>query len=295
MRPARLTTVPAGRGAAGRVTGFPPGTAPPGTARPPLVAVAHGSQDPRAAVTVHELLTAVQALSPGLDTRAAFLDHCAPAVGQVLGSLDGQPAVVVPLLLTVAYHAVADIPARLAAAAARSGQRAPLVSAATLGPDPLLLRALERRLAQAGVPRTGAARARTSVVLAAAGSADPAANAAVAALAARWAAERGWRTVVPGYASAAAPTPAEAVRALRAAGHHNVVVASYLLAPGYFADKTRAAALAAGAAAVGAVLGAAPEVAQLVLDRYAAAADELRSPAAAAAPEAGLRRMQLPR
>ena len=266
------------------MTWFPPGTGSPGTARPPLVAVAHGSKDPRAAATVSELLDAVRALSPGLDARAAFLDHSAPAVGQVLGSLDGQPAVVVPLLLTAAYHAVADIPARLAAAAARSGQRAPVVSAATLGPDVLLLRALERRLAQAGVPLAdAAARAGISVVLAAAGSSDPAANATVAALAARWAAERGWQAVVPGYASAASPTPAEAVRALRAAGHDRVVVASYLLSPGYFADKVRAAALEAGAAAVCAVLGAAPEVAQLVLDRYAVAADGLRSPAAAGA------------
>ncbi|HVT66572.1 MAG TPA: hypothetical protein VHF26_02405, partial [Trebonia sp.] len=51
-----------------------------------------------------------------------------------------------------------------------------------------------------------------------------------------------------------------------------VAVATYLLAPGYFADKIAAAALGAGAAAVSGVLGAAPEVADIVLERYAAAA-----------------------
>jgi sirohydrochlorin ferrochelatase len=247
---------------------------------PPLVAVAHGSRDPRAAATVTGLLAAVRELAPGLDVRAAFLDHCAPSVGQVLGSLDGAPVTVVPLLLTAAYHAVADIPAQLAAAtAARPGQR--VAAAGTLGPHPRLLDALERRLAEAGVDVTDAReRAATSVVLAAAGSSHPAANATVAALAARWARARGWRAVLPAYASAAAPTPAEAVGALRAAAAGRVVVASYLLSPGYFADKIRAGALAAGAAVVSPVLGAAPEVAEVVLERYAAAAGELAEAAA---------------
>jgi sirohydrochlorin ferrochelatase len=260
-----------------------------------LIAVAHGSRDPRAAATVSELLHAVRDLSPGLDARAAFLDHCAPALGQVLGSLDGAPAVLVPLLLTAAYHAVTDIPAQLAAAAARSaarrsaagrsaagrsGQPGPVSCAATLGPHPFLIAALERRLAQAGVAVSDpAARAATGVVLAAAGSSDPAANAAVAALAARWEAERGWRAVRPAYASAAAPAPADAVRELRRAGGTGrgggggepgpVVVATYLLSPGYFADKIAAAAVGAGASAVSPVLGAGPEVARLILDRYA--------------------------
>jgi sirohydrochlorin ferrochelatase len=248
----------------------------------PLVAVAHGSRDPRAAATVTELLSAVRARAPrrglpGLDVRAAFLDHCAPSLPQALGSVPAasdsaarEPAVVVPLLLTAAYHSKADIPAQLAAAAAaRPGLD--VVCAGTLGPHPLLLAALERRLREAGAAAGDAGLARTGVVLAAAGSSDPAANATIAELAARWARERGWRAVVPAYASAAGPRPAEAVRALRDGGAARVVVATYLLAPGYFADKVRDAALGAGAAAVSGVLGAAPEVADVVLDRYLAA------------------------
>jgi sirohydrochlorin ferrochelatase len=221
----------------------------------PLVAVAHGSRDPRAAATVAELLSVVRTRAPrrrlpGLDVRAAFLDHCAPSLPQVLGSVSAAsdsrargPAVVVPLLLTAAYHSKADIPAQLAAAAAaRPGLD--VSSAGTLGPHALLLAALERRLREAGVATGDAGtRAATSVVLAAAGSSDHTANATIAELAARWARERGWRGVVPAYASAAGPRPAEAVLALGDSGAARVVVATYLLAPGHFADKIRDAAL----------------------------------------------------
>jgi sirohydrochlorin ferrochelatase len=260
------------------------------TDRPPLIAVAHGSKDPRAAATVSELLDVVAARGSmagepggGVDVRAAFLDHCAPSLPQVLGSLgdnddDGRArsAIVVPLLLTAAYHSKSDIPAQLAAAGgARDGGALDVRCADTLGPHPLLLAALERRLREAGVAVDSAAdRARTSVVLAAAGSSDPAANATIADLAAGWQRDRGWRAVAPAYASAVGPSPAEAVAAVAdaCASRGPVVVATYLLAPGYFADKIRAGAVEAGASAVSAVLGAAPEVAEVVLARYRAAA-----------------------
>jgi sirohydrochlorin ferrochelatase len=106
------------------------------------------------------------------------------------------------------------------------------------------------------------------VVLAAAGSSQPAANAAVARMAADWQAARGWRAVVPAYASAALPTPGQAVAALLRDGAPRVLVASYLLAPGLFADRIADASLAAGAAAVSRPLGAAPEVADVLLQRY---------------------------
>ena len=246
----------------------------------PLVAVAHGSKDPRAAATISQLLARARRRAAGrnlagLDIKAAFLDHCAPSLPQVLGALgaldsvdSAAECVVVPLLLTAAYHSKTDIPARLAEARAALPRLAARY-AGTLGPHPLLLTALERRLAEAGLGLTAGDRQQTSVALAAAGSSDPRANATVAALAARWQARGGWRRVVPAYASAAGPSPGEAVRALRAsAAGDPVVVASYLLAPGYFADKVRGAALDAGADIVSATLGAAPEVADVILDRY---------------------------
>ncbi|HEX6449324.1 MAG TPA: sirohydrochlorin chelatase [Trebonia sp.] len=242
---------------------------------PALVAVAHGSRDPRAAATIGGLLAVVRARASaaglaGLNVRTAFLDHAAPSLPQVLGSLAPEYAecVVVPLLLTAAYHSKTDIPGQIAKT--RSASPGLDVSlAAPLGPHALLLRALDGRLAEAW----RGPRGETSVVLAAAGSSDPSANVTNATLAAKLQETGGWRRVVPAYASAATPTPAQAVATLRADGGP-VVVATYLLAPGYFADKVRDTSLAAGADAVTGVLGAAPEVADVIIDRYLAEAGE---------------------
>ena len=177
----------------------------------------------------------------------------------------GLPLTVLPLLLTAAYHSGTDIPGLLdEAQAALPGLR--IRYGAPLGPHPGLLRALDRRLAEAGQDLAQAGQ--TAVVLAAAGSSHPAANAVIAQLAADWQATRGWQAVRPAYASAASPTPEQAVAGLIRDGARRVVVASYLLAPGRFADQVAGRSLATGAAAVSAPLGAAPEVADVLLDRY---------------------------
>jgi sirohydrochlorin ferrochelatase len=234
--------------------------------RPALVAVAHGSTDPRAAAAIGELMDLVpaRAAERGLslpDLRVAYLGHAAPSLPLVMGAFGpGVPVTVLPLLLTAAYHSKTDIPRALA----RSGTRARVTYGDTLGPHPLLLSALERRLP----PEARQDPADVAVVLASAGSSDPDANAAVARLAAQWQAEAGWRAVRPAYASAAGPDPAQAVAGLLRAGARRVVVASYLLAPGVFADKVRDMSLAAGAAAVSPALGASAELADVILDRY---------------------------
>jgi sirohydrochlorin ferrochelatase len=249
-----------------------------------LVAVAHGSADPRAAAAIGELvpLVARRAADRGLsvpDLRVAYLGHAAPSVPQVMRTFgpDTQVAVL-PLLLTAAYHSKTDIPRLLA----RAGK--PVTYGDPLGPHPLLLRALERRLPEAAFENP----AETGVVLAAAGSSDPGANATIAGLAAQWQAAVGWFAVRPAYASAVSPAaaggqgstaPAQAVTELLRAGARRVVVASYLLAPGLFADRIRDASLAAGAAEVSPALGAVPEVADIILDRYQEAAIRERTAA----------------
>jgi len=231
-----------------------------------LVLVAHGSADPRAAAAIGELipLVARRASERGLSVpglRVAYLGHAAPSVPQVMRALEPDvPVTVLPLLLTAAYHSKTDIPRLLA----RIGAGRRITYGEPLGPHPLLLRALERRLPEVAFGEP----AETGVVLAAAGSSDPEANATVARLAAQWQASAGWYAVRPAYASAVGPDPATAVTQLREAGARRVVVASYLLAPGLFADRIRDASLAAGAAAVTPVLGASPELADVVLDRY---------------------------
>jgi sirohydrochlorin ferrochelatase len=251
-----------------------------------LVLVAHGSADPRAAAAIGELipLVARRASERGLsvpDLRVAYLGHAAPSVPQVMCALEPDgPVTVLPLLLTAAYHSKTDIPRLLARVAA--GRR--ITYGEPLGPHPLLLRVLERRLPEAAF----GAPAETGVVLAAAGSSDPEANATVARLAAQWQARAGWYAVRAAYASAVRPAPAQAVAELLGAGARRVVVASYLLAPGLFADRIRDASLAAGAAAVSPALlpwppmaagAASPEVADVVLDRYQEAGTRERAAA----------------
>ncbi len=253
------------------------GTAAPGTAGPPpLIAVAHGSSDPRAAASVGTLLDLVRQRAetagfPGLDVRAAYLGHAAPSLAQALATVDSDhrdgDAVVLPLLLTAAYHSKADIPGALREAHT-AHPRLAVSYGRPLGPHPLLLRALERRLGEIAGGAELDPR-ETAVVLAAAGSSDSAAGGVIAGLAARWQARRGWRAVLPAYASAATPTPPDAVEAARRAGARHVLVATYLLSPGVFADQVRQDCLAAGAAGVSPVLGAAPEIADVVLGRYA--------------------------
>ncbi|MEU9884196.1 sirohydrochlorin chelatase [Sphaerisporangium sp. NPDC051011] len=262
------------------------------------MAVAHGSRDPRASATVEALLEDVRRARPGLQVLGAYLDHSRPSLGEALAGL-GE-AVVLPLLLTEAYHSRVDIPSALhEARAASPGLR--VHQGPTLGPHPLLIAALERRLAEADVT---IGDPDTAVVLVSAGSSDPRANAVIADMARTWARSRLWHSVTPAYASAASPTPDQAVHALlndvrpavpdgiaetlpyagpasyggsragggRAGRPRHVVVALYLLASGYFADKVTRDTLRAGARAVADPLGPAPELTTVLLDRYARAA-----------------------
>ncbi|MFD6228866.1 sirohydrochlorin chelatase [Streptomyces sp. NPDC060232] len=246
---------------------------------PVLLVIAHGSRDPRHAATVHALTRRVRALRPGLRVETAFLDFNAPRVEQVLSALhaDGvRDVVALPLLLTRAFHAKADIPAALSQALTRLPGLSVSV-ADVLGPSPLLVDALERRLSEAGL--TPADRATTAVVLASAGSTDPEAIAVIAEIAREWR-HTGWCAVRPAFASAALPRTEDAVRALRAEGFARVAVAPYVIAPGRLPDRIAAGGVAAGADVVADVLGAAPELALLLLRRYdAAAAAPARLPA----------------
>lgn len=243
---------------------------------PVLLVIAHGSRDPRHAAAVAALCARVRSLRAGPRVEAAFLDFNAPRVGQVLDRLaqEGTREVIaLPLLLTRAFHAKADIPAVLREATARHpGLR--VRQAEVLGPAPLLTRALERRLYEAGL-RPGDRRS-TGVVLASAGSTDPEAIAVIAEIAREWR-HTGWCAVRPAFASAAFPggfpRTEDAVRALRAEGVRRVAVAPYVIAPGRLPDRIARGAREAGADVLAEVLGPAPELARLLLRRY----DEARA------------------
>ncbi|GAA0265119.1 sirohydrochlorin chelatase [Saccharothrix mutabilis subsp. mutabilis] len=230
-----------------------------------LVAVAHGSRDPRSAATVHALLDVVRALRPSLDVRASFLDLSAPRLGDVLRGVVGdghRSAVVVPLLLGKAFHARVDVPGAVAEARLPSLD---VTIADVLGPSPLLESAALRRLASTGVRSHDR---ELGVVLAGAGSSHEPANAAVRSIAARWAAGAGWVGVEAAFAAMASPDVPAAVERLRERGAQRIAVASWFLAPGFLPDRV---ARLAGTDLVAPPLGADPEVAELIVHRYEAA------------------------
>ncbi|MBI0316655.1 sirohydrochlorin chelatase, partial [Streptomyces javensis] len=203
---------------------------------PTLLIIAHGSRDPRHAATVDALRARVRSLRPGLRVEAAFLEFNAPRVPQVLARLaaeDATEVIALPLLLTRAFHAKTDIPAVLREATARH-PRLSVRQAEVLGPSPLLVDALERRLHEAGL--RPADRSSTGVVLASAGSTDPEAIAVIAEIAREWR-HTGWCAVRPAFASASLPRTEDAVRALRAEGVARVAVAPYVIAPGRLPDR----------------------------------------------------------
>ncbi|GGZ26785.1 sirohydrochlorin chelatase [Streptomyces poonensis] len=235
------------------------------TPAPVLLVIAHGSRDPRHAATVHALVRRVRAMRPGLRVETGFLDFNVPSVQGVLTSLAAEgvrDVVALPLLLTRAFHAKSDIPAVLREAPSRLRIR----QAEVLGPSPLLLAALERRLYEAGLDPAG--KSSTGVVLASAGSTDPEAIAVIAEIAREWR-HTGWCAVRPAFASASLPRTEDAVRDLRDLGCERVAVAPYVLAPGFLPD--RIARGAAQADVLADVLGPAPEVARVLLERYEAA------------------------
>ncbi|RUP67111.1 Sirohydrochlorin cobaltochelatase [Streptomyces sp. NP10] len=243
---------------------------------PTLLVIAHGSRDPRHAATVHALTERVRAERPGLRVETAFLEFNAPSVPRVLERLAAQGAdevVALPLLLTRAFHAKTDIPSVLREARARL-PRLHIRQADVLGPSPLLNATLGWRLREAGVrpgdlPRTG-------LVLASAGSSDPEAIAVIAEIA-RELRHTGWCAVRPAFASALLPRTEDVVRELRAEGVERVAVAPYAIAPGRLPDRIAAGAEAAGADVLADVLGPAPELARLLLNRF----DEARVPVGA--------------
>lgn len=233
---------------------------------PPVVLVAHGSRDPRAAAATWALARAVAAARPGLDVHASFLDHAGPRPGEILAALDAaghDRVVLAPLLLTAAFHSRVDVP-RVVTAARAEGVRLAVGVADVLGPldvsvDPALIAGLTARLSEAAADYE-------AVVLVAAGTRHAGARATVGRVAAALGASLDVPCTV-GWASAARPGPAAAVRRLRAAGARRVGVASYFLAPGFLHDRAVAAALEAGAAVVSAPLLDSADLVSVVLDR----------------------------
>ena len=241
---------------------------------PALIALAHGSRDPRSAATIQALTERVACMRPDLRIEAAFLDLADPSLDDVVDRLVAEghdEIVVVPLLLSEAYHARVDVPTVIAAATDRhEGVRIEITE--VLGLEPAIFHVLDRRLREALTENR--VRELDGLVLAGAGSSDPVVNAAIARAARQWGLRHNLQTIAA-FASQAPPAAGEAVRALRADGRRHVAVGLLFLAPGFLTDRVTELALEAGAVAVAEPLGADQDIAEIILARYAVGAVDL--------------------
>ena len=216
-----------------------------------LVLVAHGTRKPGGVSMIGELADRVGA-ALARPVRVAFVDVLGPTPSEVLRSLDGAPAIVVPAFLSSGYHVRSDLPDHIAASAHPAVTVTP-----ALGPDPQMVRVVTDRLLESGW------RPGDSVVLAAAGTSDRGAQRDLRITATLLSAALGNRVELA-YAATGEPRVPQAVRRLRAAGARRVVIASYLLADGLFQDRLRGA----GADLVTAPVGLHPGTVRLVTARF---------------------------
>lgn len=201
-----------------------------------VLLLSHGSRDPRAAYVVSELVASV-AERTGREVRAAHLGFTAPTPDAALVKLadDGFRAVrVVPLLFTPGHHLTHDVPSAVAASGVLERMHVSMASPLLSGGPRLrhlLLTAMAGRLAEAGADRHA-----DGLVLASAGSSAEAARLHVERLAGDLAQAHGI-LVIPAFASANAPSPAQALNALSDMGIQRPAVASLFVAPGRLPDS----------------------------------------------------------
>jgi sirohydrochlorin ferrochelatase len=186
---------------------------------PALVAVSHGTSSGEGQAAVAGLVEAVRRRLPGVEVLDAFVDVQGPALESVLDRLD-EPAVVVPLLLAPGFHVHVDV------ARAVSGRSA--TAAPVLGPDGAITRVLLDRIDSVGL------RDDDTLVLGVAGSRDVRAHHSVDRAATRLSIALG-REVRVGHLGGTGRAIGDVVAEAAGSGSR-VVVATYLLAPGFFAD-----------------------------------------------------------
>jgi sirohydrochlorin ferrochelatase len=223
---------------------------------PALLAISHGTASPEGQAAVAALVATVAERLPDVTVRLGHVDVQQPDVAASLDALPaGQPVVIVPLLLSAGYHVRVDLKQQTAG---RDG----VTIAAALGPDARLVDALLARLAPLDIAPDDA------VVLAVAGSSDDRANDDCRRIG-EMLGDRLGRDVAVGFLAAADPRVGAAVSTARTHAPARVIVANYLLAPGYFHDL--AVRLADGSPVARPLLDDDPPPASLVdivVDRY---------------------------
>lgn len=197
--------------------------------QPALGLISHGTSSPAGRSVISALAEAVAAtLRQRGVTDTVVLGHVdvqTPDVAEVLAALPRKrPSILVPLLLSPGYHVHVDLAEAVAAAGA--GGTRDIRVAPTLGPD--------ARLAELLALRLPALAADDDIVLAAAGSSDERANDASREVGELLAGRLG-RPVRTAFLAGDHDNLRDIVEQKSGLGER-LVVANYLLAPGYFDD-----------------------------------------------------------
>lgn len=241
---------------------------------PALVVVSRGSSDPRVAQVTHELRKGLQALRGEIPVHGAFLDQCPPSGPQVVSQLARQGVteiVFVPLHLTNAIEADPEITAM----AQRSRAAHPDIRFAVsrpVGPELSLLTVLDQRM------RSALSHARCleldGLVLSAESAGDVRGSALLARRARQWSTHHRLPCLTA-VADDSGPSVAQAIMGLRAQGRRHIAVGSFFLSADPAFQAQADLAYRYGAVSVSEPIGAAREVLDLVLARYAFAAMDL--------------------
>lgn len=229
------------------------------------ILLAHGSARHEQQPVIEDLATRVgHADAAGGSTpailvgsRAAFLDHHSPTLAESVAGLVREGAeqiVVVPTLLSDAFHAREDVPKAVSEAARLL--RVPIVIADPIGVDPLLFEVVDARVSQTGLDDLDI------VVVAAAGTGVTAARDQFRATMRSWRGRRPWR-LNAAFIAGGDPSVSELVTSLVDQGLR-VVVVPFLLGSGSLERRAQQEGLSAGALAVTDVLGTAPQIVDLV-------------------------------
>lgn len=240
---------------------------------PSLILLGTGGSDPRVAQVSHELRAMMHALRPELDVAVAFLDEGYPRCLQVAGKLAKRgvtEVVVVPLHLADAHPRQPETAALIAQIrTAHPGLR--VIAAAPVGPEAQLLAVVDQRLRDA--LRARRADQLDGLVLSTEPTTDVRSHALLARRARQWSTRHRLPCLVA--TGGAGPSVADAIRTLRAQGRRHIAVGSWYLTADEGFRRQAALAGAARAVAVAAPIGAAPEIASIILGRYVVSAMDL--------------------
>lgn len=248
-----------------------------------MILFAQGADDPKVAEIFHTLRHQMQSAHPHLDIHLAFSGGPVPTAAQVVSTLVNRGIDEIVLApMDVSRVSECD-PAMVATHRALANQHpdVQIALARPIGPASELLNVVDARLRSA--LSTIHATELDGLVLCAPSAGDTRGNALIARRARQWASHHKLPTLVA-HADGKGADVVSAIASLRATGRRSIAVGSLHIAPDESYRTQAEAAMASGAIAVSAPLGADARISELAMARYAfASMDMLADPFEAAA------------